>query len=91
MIFPAGIVLQSYADMHAGTAANAAIQDALALGEALAKGKKLEHYYDERYPEWLRNYEKNGEDFEALHRPMTEWRSMLDNQETNAVRAGLKL
>ena len=76
---------------HAGTAANAAIQDALALGETLLRGGKIGHYYDARYPEWLRSYEKNGEDFQTLHRPMKEWRNMLDGQVVDAGRVGMKL
>lgn len=65
---------------HAGTAANAAIQDALALGEVLEAKRGLEAYYEERYPAWLRSYEKNGEDFQALHRPISEWKALLDQQ-----------
>ncbi|KAF3807910.1 FAD-dependent monooxygenase nscC [Colletotrichum gloeosporioides] len=65
---------------HAGTAANAAMQDALALGEVLKGKRRLEEFYEERYPSWLGSYEKNGEDFQTLHRPMSEWRALLDAQ-----------
>lgn len=65
---------------HAGTAANAAIQDALALGQVLHRKEGLEAYYEERYPSWLASYEKNGEDFQALHRPLGEWRALMEKQ-----------
>lgn len=65
---------------HAGTAANAAIQDAIALGEVLAAKLPLEVLYDQRYPAWQESYEKNGQDFEALHRPKEEWQRLLAEQ-----------
>ncbi|KAL1610405.1 hypothetical protein SLS60_002072 [Paraconiothyrium brasiliense] len=57
---------------HAGTAANTAIQDALALGQVLQRKAQLEEYYEGRYPSWLKSYGENGEDFQALHRPNKE-------------------
>ncbi|OAG07977.1 FAD/NAD(P)-binding domain-containing protein [Paraphaeosphaeria sporulosa] len=72
---------------HAGTAANAAIQDALALGEVLDGKKALEAYYEERYPAWLGSYDKNGEDFQALHRPLKEWKALLDHQKMDREKA----
>ncbi|KAI8317294.1 FAD-dependent monooxygenase vrtH [Colletotrichum sp. SAR11_240] len=75
---------------HAGTAANAAIQDALALGEVLKGKGGLEEYYEQRYPSWLGSYEKNGEDFQTLHRPMSEWRALLDAQKAGRDDVELK-
>ena len=74
---------------HAGTAANAAIQDALALGDVLKKEGAMEEYYEERYPSWLASYDKNGEDFQALHRPMSEWRELLDRQKASLSETSL--
>jgi monooxygenase len=71
---------------HAGTAANAAIQDALALGEVLEKKEGLQAYYEERYPAWERSYDKNGADFQVLHRPLDEWRVLLKEQERERER-----
>ncbi|KAF1978542.1 FAD/NAD(P)-binding domain-containing protein [Bimuria novae-zelandiae CBS 107.79] len=76
---------------HAGTAGNAAIQDALALGKVLAEQKGLEEYYDERYPGWLKSFERNGADFQVMHRPMREWRELLDRQRTEAVKSAERL
>ncbi|KAF2444721.1 FAD/NAD(P)-binding domain-containing protein [Karstenula rhodostoma CBS 690.94] len=75
---------------HAGTAANAAIQDALALGEVLERGEELEAYYEERYSAWLSSYEKNGEDFQVLHRPIGEWKSLLDQQKSDREEVEVK-
>ncbi|KAJ4349756.1 uncharacterized protein N0V89_008374 [Didymosphaeria variabile] len=76
---------------HAGTAANAAIQDALALGEVLQTKAQLGEYYEDRYPSWLESYEKNGEDFQALHRPIKEWRALLDAQDVEQEKAELRM
>lgn len=76
---------------HAGTAANAAIQDSLALGTVLARHEALETYYDERYPNWLSSYEKNGQDFEALHRPKDEWQKLLADQRARQQKVPEKL
>lgn len=76
---------------HAGTAANAAIQDALVLGEILAQRGEMEEYYKERYPIWLKSYQKNGDDFQALHRPMSEWRNLLDRQKLDALESARHL
>lgn len=65
---------------HAGTAANAAILDAIALGEVIAESKDPEVYYDQRHPTWLTSFENNAQDFETLHRPQQEWDRLFSAQ-----------
>jgi hypothetical protein len=52
----------------------------------LEKKEGLQAYYEERYPAWERSYDKNGADFQVLHRPLDEWRVLLKEQERERER-----
>ena len=65
---------------HAGSAANAAIVDGIALGEVIVAGTGLESYYGQRHPSWQAYYDQNAQDFEAMHKPQEEWDQLLEIQ-----------